>query len=210
MDRNLDDRARRGDRHTIPQAPGTGDRLASIAVRIATAGFVFAIGMAVVGQLSATQMRSTMPSSSHAAIAQPEAIDGFRTFVAPDGAFQIRMPDAWMATAGPDPSVLYLVHGALGLTVRGPDAEGELSSSIGLGDGRVLEGPIRSATTLGGEPATHWIVGADGGESAAVQYVVTLHDGRPFIVRAVGPLGVDDIAALLDGFEFRLLEQQAP
>jgi hypothetical protein len=191
-----------GDRRAVPKAPGASVRLASIGLRNATAGFAIAIGMVVVVQLPTRPLPSTMPPSSHAAIEQPEAIDGFRTIVAPNGTFQIHMPEEWTVTAGPDPSALYLVNGALSLTVRGPDAEGKLSSSIGLGDGRVLHGPIRSATTLGGEPAMHWIVGSDDGGPTAVQYVIALHDGRPFIARAVGPVGVDGVAALLDGFEF--------
>ncbi len=149
---------------------------------------------------------------------QPSSVDGFRTFVAPDGSFEIRMPEAWASRTGPDPSAVYLVNGLLSLSARGADADrvirtcdhgagpwetcpsvsasdlDQLESSIGLrGDrGTVFQGPVRSESTLGGLPAaTSWIIGQREGRPRAVQYVMTVRNGRPFIVRVEGPAPQD-------------------
>ena len=71
-------------------------------------------------------------------IEQPESVDGFRTFVAPDGSFEVRLPEAWEAMAGPaqeveprpavppDPFALYLRDRVNTLTIRGADSEGSI------------------------------------------------------------------------------------
>ena len=54
--------------------------------------------------------------------AEPEA--AMETFTAPDGSLEIRLPETWNVGDGPDSSVLYLVGGAIELSIRAGDADG--------------------------------------------------------------------------------------
>ncbi|HEY8170039.1 MAG TPA: hypothetical protein VIH24_02935 [Candidatus Limnocylindria bacterium] len=145
-------------------------------------------------------------------IEQPEAVEGLRTFLDPNGSFEIRLPDDWSATVGEDSSALYLTRGALSMSIRAGDGGGEvrtcdrgaggwetcesvvvadleeLDASIGLADdGQAFQGPLEWSITLDGEPATiHWIVTSTNGRLSAVQYVAAMHEGRPYVMRITG------------------------
>lgn len=185
---------------------------------------------------SATPRPRATPRPS-ASIEQPESIDGYRTFIGPDGSFAIRMSDSWTAHSGDDPSALYLAAGAFDLSIRGEDWLGqirtcdratgrwetcarvaasdldELAQSIGLAETpTVVQGPIEWAGSLGGEPANQrWIVVPLGGSDrpTAVYYAAAMHEGRPYVVRIVGPPpqgSVVGFGGMLDGFEFLAAE----
>jgi hypothetical protein len=163
---------------------------------------------------------------------QPEAVDGYRTFVAPDGSFEVRLPETWSATFGDDPSALYLRDRLHELSIRAGDDDGSvrtceenaggwescetiqaatlggLANEIGLratGSSVVFQGPLRSSTTLDGEDAMRVHI-VRGPSAHTVTYWVALHDGRPFVLRFAVAGGVDPTAdvfsAIPDGFYF--------
>ena len=161
-------------------------------------------------------------------IAQPESVDGFQTFVAPDESFEIRLPESWAATSGPDASALYVTDGRAKLSARGGDPNGRirgcdrprtdlgelcpviqattlesLADAVGLGSGTSEE-----STTLGGEAATS--ISTDGPDefigAQFVTYLVAMHEGRPFLLRiwTGSESGTDPILPIvLDGFSFK-------
>jgi hypothetical protein len=163
--------------------------------------------------------------------ADSDSADGAR-FAAPDGTFEITLPEAWEQVEGPDPAALYL-RGApnLALSIRAGDADGqidlcdspagawescptvrastldELSSAIRLDGTRaaVWVGPIPYESELDGEPAvTSYLTGGIA-PPTTVKYVVAMRAGRPFVIRAVqqrSPDNIGDLAALLQGFRF--------
>jgi hypothetical protein len=160
-------------------------------------------------------------------IVQPESVNGFRTFVAPDGSFEVRLREAWRTVAGPDPVALYLRDRGNTITIRGADSEGSVvtcddpagswetcetispSTLVELADGMgfrsggrtLFYGPMKSAATLGGEPALE--IRAIGCCVKAVTYLVALHDGRSIIARHVTPGGSPiDVEELLDELSF--------
>ena len=163
-------------------------------------------------------------SSASAEIEQPESVDGFRTFVAPDRSFEVRLPDQWRVRRGPDSTALYVTDGSTAVSFRFGDESGrirqcdeteiigescgmiEATSLEELGDAIALDGsrsmvhygPNASPTTLGGEPATTISMVAGISPPWGVRYVIAVHDGRPFILRASRPRPPEATLPLLD------------
>ena len=83
----------------------------------------------------------------------------------------------------------------------------DLANAIAVSEGQYPHlGPNEAAATLGGEPATSITVISGVSPPIGVLYVVAVHDGRPFIVRARQDRPPDplfDVLRALDGFEFR-------
>jgi hypothetical protein len=163
------------------------------------------------------------------AIVQPASIDGVRTFAAADGTFEIALPDAWEATSGLYPSTLYLVRGPLSLSIAAADAAGRVTKcdgsagtfepcpmirettldgiedAIGTGYGRnVWQQPIASSSTLDGESARTVSVIGGMPPNHSIAYMVAIHDGRAFIIRAAqtGGIAIDELPELVAGFRF--------
>lgn len=166
------------------------------------------------------------------AIDQPETIDGFRTFIAPDGSFQVRLPDGWEMRRGADPTALYVTDGVTAaISLRFGDEGGrirqcddteifgescgmiEATSLAELGDAIALSGtspmvhygPRSFALRLGDEHATSISMVEGVSPPWGVRYVIAFHDGRPFILRASRPMPPDAEISLTDvlaGFSF--------
>jgi hypothetical protein len=159
-------------------------------------------------------------------IEQPESIEGFRTFAARDGSFEIRLPETWRQVAGDDSTALYLENGVNELSIRGGDSSGtvrtcdqsggswercdtitvatlpDLSAGIDLqARGSDFQGPIRSEATLDGEPAMRIQI-VTGPSAQTTTYFVAMKDGRPFVLRHTVPGSSAALADILEGFSF--------
>jgi hypothetical protein len=170
-------------------------------------------------------------TDSHEATPVPGAAD-LQTFRAPGDSFEIRLPAGWGMRDGPDPTALYVAKDRIRMSIRVGDKDNRIQtcdatssapfescSSItattleDLADGIAVSGgqhphlgPNSAASALGGEAATSITVVSGVSPPVGVLYVVAVHDGRPFIVRARQDRPPDpllEVLRVLKGFSFR-------
>ncbi len=157
--------------------------IAAAAAVLLAAAVGIGIQVGVIRWLDPAPIPPPLPSPSEA-----PAVDRFSTFTAPDGSFQIRLPDAWALDRGPDPAVLYLTRGNIDLSLRAGNADGEVVT-CDAGKGPWEECKTSTATTL-----------------AELQRDVTLTNTPE---EGVAPEGPFERAAMLDGDSARIEEISA-